>query len=184
MTKKINIFDKISNTAGSRIRSRDWYMNKIQELRSRKLVTRNKLLSQTQNITSTLEVGSMYMFMYDAKYKNVLPEWDAFPLVIPFSIGDKLFKGFNLHYLPPVIRWKLLKTMLRSQDLSTIRRLSTRATFNMEIASNIPVLKQTIHSYLYNHIIPTKGGRYIKINPADWHFSILLPLQDFRYTKS
>lgn len=181
MTKRINIFDTVSNDAGSRIQSRDWYLKKIQELKKRNLVTKNKLISHTENITSTLEIGSLYMFVYDAKYKNVLPEWDAFPLVIPFSVGQNLFKGFNLHYLPQAVRWKFFKALLKSQDLSNIRRLSTRTTLNMEYAANIPILKQTIHSYLYTHIIPTKGGRYLKINPADWHFSVLLPVQDFRY---
>lgn len=181
MTKRINIFDTVANDAGSRIQSRDWYLKKIQELKKRNLVTKNKLISHTENITSTLEIGSLYMFVYDAKYKNVLPEWDAFPLVIPFSVGQYLFKGFNLHYLPQAVRWKFFKALLKSQDLSNIRRLSTRTTLNMEYAANIPILKQTIHSYLYTHIIPTKGGRYLKINPADWHFSVLLPVQDFRY---
>ena len=181
MTKRINIFDEVSNQAGSKIRSRNWYLSKIQELRTRKLITQNKLLGHTQNITSTLEIGSMYMFVYDAKYKKTLPEWDAFPLVIPFSVGNNLFKGFNLHYLPPMIRWNFFKMLLKSQDLSNIRRLSKRTTLNIDFAANIPVLKQTIHSYLYTHIIPTRGGRYLKIDPSDWHFSILLPVQDFRY---
>ena len=185
MAKKINIFDEVSNDAGSRIRSKDWYLKKIQELKGRGLITKDKLTSYKENSANKLEIGSMYMFVYDAKYKDTLPFWDTFPLVIPFSTNGSTFTGFNLHYLPAAVRWSLLKTLLKNQDIASIRRLSSSTKMKMDYgtlkaSSHLPILKPTIHSYLFSHIQPVSGGMFIKIPPADWHFSVLLPVQDFR----
>jgi len=185
MTKKVNIFDEVSNDAGSRIRSRDWYTAKIQELRGRGLVTKEKIMSYKEIATSKLEIGSMYMFVYNAKHKETLPYWDTFPLVLPFSRSGHMVTGFNLHYLPANVRWALLKTLLKNQDIASIRRLSNSTKMKMDYSTlkastHIPLLKPTIHSYLFDHIIPVRGGMYLKIPPVDWHLTVLLPVQDFR----
>ena len=185
MAAKRNIFDDISNDAGSRIRSRDWYLSKIQELQGKGLITKNKLMNYGDMMTSTLEIGSMYMYVYDPKLKDTLPYYDTFPLVIPFSHNSNLFTGFNLHYLPPAIRWTLLKALLKNQDIASIRRLSATTKMKMDYStlkasSHIPILKPTIHSYLFNHIVPMSKGRFLKIHPSDWYISVLLPVQAFK----
>lgn len=186
MPPRINIFDTISNDAGSRIRSRNWYQNKIAEMSKRGLVTQNKLIKYSDMYASTVEVGSMYMFVYDAKAKNTLPVWDAFPLVIPFSMNNNLFTGFNLHYLPEAVRWTLLKTLLNNQDIASVRRLSkdTQLKMNYSVlknSSHMPILKPTIHSYLWDHVVSMQHGKFLKIHPANWHMSILLPVAKFQY---
>lgn len=185
MVAKVNIFDEISDDAGSRIRSRDWYLSKIKELQGRGLITKNKLQSYGNMGTSTLELGNMYMFAYDPKYKDVLPYYDTFPIVIPFSRNGELFTGFNLHYLPPAIRWTLLKALLKNQDIASVRRVSAATKLKMDYqtlkaSSQIPILKPTIHSYLFNHVVMASKGAFLKIHPSDWHVSVLLPVQSFK----
>ena len=184
-TKRINIWTEISNDAGSRARSYEWYMKKINEIRGRGLITKNKLVTYTDMITSKIEIGSMYMFVYDAKYKDTLPYWDAFPIVIPFGFDALHFTAFNLHYLPPQARWILLKKLMQNDEMSTVRRLSKEARLSMDYqllkgASAFKELQPCIHQYLFDHVGQLNGGMFLKIHPAEWNFSVLLPVQDFR----
>ena len=186
MTKRISIFDEISNDAGSRAKSFEWYTSKIQEMVGRGLVTKNKLLNYKEMVTSRLEIGSMYMFVYsNPKYKDKLPYWDAFPIVIPFGWDSEHFTGYNLHYLPPRVRWMILKKLMQNDDLSTVRRLSKDTKLSMDYqmlkgASSFSELKPCIHQYLYNLVGQINGGMFLKIHPAEWNFSVILPTQDFR----
>ncbi|MDD4242720.1 MAG: hypothetical protein PHG08_00270 [Bacilli bacterium] len=187
MTKRISIFDDISNDAGSRARSYQWYMDKIKELQGRGLVSKNKLTSNYTNmVTSNLEIGSMYMFVYsDPKYKDKLPYYDAFPIILPFGMDAEHFTGYNLHYLPPRARWIILKKLMVNDELSTIRRLSKEVRLSMDYqmlkgASSFAELKPCIHQYLFSHVGQINGGAFIKIHPAEWNFSVLLPVQDFK----
>ena len=59
------------------------------------------MLNGAEFVTRT-NVGKMYMFFYDAKYKDTLPFFDIFPLVFPIEFYSEGFLGINLHYLPPV----------------------------------------------------------------------------------
>lgn len=184
-TKRINIFDEISNDAGSRARAYEWYMKKINEIRGRGLLTKNKLVTYTDMMTSKIEIGSMYLFVYDAKYKDTLPYWDAFPIVIPFGFDALHMTGYNLHYLPPQARWILLKKLMQNDELSTVRRLSREAKLSMDYqmlkgASAFKELQPCIHQYLFDHVGQLNGGMFLKIHPAEWNFSVLLPVQDFR----
>ena len=56
-------------------------------------------------------IGEMYMFSYDPKYKDVLPYYDMYPLVIPIEMYADGFLGLNLHYLPPLARARLLDSL-------------------------------------------------------------------------
>ena len=59
-------------------------------------------------ITSSISIGRMYLFQYDAKWKEKLPYWDMFPLILPFDLAKGGFYGINLHYLPIPLRIRLL----------------------------------------------------------------------------
>ncbi len=183
--KKINIFDEIGNNAGSRIRSREWYKEQVSLMQSRGLLTKNKLTQYKEMVTSKLEIGSMYLFVYDAKFKATLPWWDAFPIVIPFGWDNKHFTGFNFHYLPPDTRWMLLKQLMQIDEISTRRRLpsSTKLEMNYNMlkgASQFTLLKPCIHQYLYSNVGQLNGGMFLKIAPSDWLLSVMLPVQDFK----
>jgi hypothetical protein len=183
--KKIDIFTEISNDAGSRARSFEWYTKKIAELKGRGLISKNKLMTYSQMMTSRIEIGSLYMFVYDAKFKATLPYWDAFPIVLPFGFDAQHMTGFNLHYLPPKARWMLLKELMRNDELSTVRRLSANTKLSMDYnslkgASNFKLLQPCIHQYLFDHVGQLNGGMFMKIHPSEWNFSVLLPVQDFR----
>ena len=111
-----NIFDKIELEAfragiTPRTReSRDWFRRKAQQLRR---VNRNELMKQDPiELENSSVIGSMYMFFYDPKLKETLPYYDSFPLSIVIKPAPGGFLGMNLHYIPPILRAKLLDSLM------------------------------------------------------------------------
>lgn len=190
MTNRINVWDEISKDSGSRIKSRDWYQNKIAILKSRGLLSKNRLVKNEEMITSRLEVGSMYMYIYaNPKFKMELPYWDAFPLTIVSSWDTTTFTGFNLHYLPPEVRWVLMKELMRNEQISTVRRLPKSTRLEMDYstlknASQFELMKPCIHKYLFERVGKLTGGLWLKVHPSDWLPAVLLPVADFRSKNS
>ena len=109
----------------------------------------------------TAPFGEMYMFFYDAKYKDVLPYYDAFPLIIMMGPAPGGFYGMNLHYLPPVIRAKALNALLGSRS-----------------DSDVPgkYIKPTIHRYLNKQV----KSRFALVDKPEWEIATFLPTADFR----
>ena len=84
--------------------SREWFRKRLQRMRS---VNRLDLQKETETSNSPV-IGSMSMFFYDPKYKDTLPFYDRFPLAVIVGPAPGGFYGLNLHYLPPILRAKML----------------------------------------------------------------------------
>src|SRR5687768_2625304 len=115
-----NPFSAIRNAkdlAGKQFNAFAWYQSRVKELGS-DARSATKLMETVpgRQFRNVMEVGSMYLFSYDAKHKATLPYWDRFPLVLPFVWDGKDFKGFNLHYIPYGPRFKLLQQLMKIQD--------------------------------------------------------------------
>ena len=112
----------------------------------------------------TAPFGEMYMFFYDAKYKDVLPYYDAFPLVIMMGPAAGGFYGMNLHYLPPVLRAKALDALLEPDSKTD--------------GSGVPAkyIKPTIHRYLTKQV----KSRFALVDKPEWEIATFLPTADFR----
>ena len=86
-----SLLDKLSkemNAVGIRPRTqaaRSWILGKINKIRIP--TNRSNILNDANRISSSVFVGRMFFFAYDAKYKDVLPVWDKFPLVIPMDLS-------------------------------------------------------------------------------------------------
>src|SRR5210317_573128 len=109
--------------------AQDWFRKKAQQMRR---VNRNELMRENElNLVNRQNplIGSMNMFFYDPKGKDTLPFYDRFPLAIIVGPAEKGFYGLNLHYLPPVLRAKLLDSLMditnnKKYDETTKFRLS------------------------------------------------------------
>ena len=112
----------------------------------------------------TAPFGEMYMFFYDAKYKDVLPYYDAFPLIIMMGPAAGGFYGMNLHYLPPVLRAKALDALLEPDSKTD--------------GSGVPAkyIKPTIHRYLTKQV----KSRFALVDKPEWEIATFLPTADFR----
>lgn len=169
-------FQLLKNTgrelASSAKNAIDWFKDKASDV--------SKKLSRNQNNVFTKdafpEIGQMYMFAYDPKYKNVLPYYDAYPLVFPIEFYSDGFLGINLHYLPPLARAKLLTNL---KDLANNDKYdnSTKLTisYNVLKAHSIQFngFENCIKRYLFAHV----RSSFHQVSPYDWDKAVLLPLQ-------
>jgi hypothetical protein len=157
--------------------ARDWYRQaarRVAEVNVNKLQDSNK--SRLFSRFSREDIGSMISFFYDAKLKNELPYWDQFPLVFPMEIYDDGFLGINMHYLPPMLRARLMDALYNTAitKKSQIQRLKISYDI-LASASKYTAFRPCIKRYLKNHV----KSRFFYIEPREWDMALLLPTQRF-----
>jgi hypothetical protein len=98
--------------------SREWFRKKAKNLRSinRRALMKEEPIRQHSTKNARALIGSMQMFMYDPKTKDKLPYYDTFPLVVVVGPAPGGFYGLNLHYLPPILRAKMLDALMDIQS--------------------------------------------------------------------
>lgn len=171
-----NPFENIRQAANNKQldRSLRWYRENLKNLASTRP---NNLMTTGNNLVSQIVPGNMYMFFYDAKHKDTLPYWDRFPLILAFRRVDDGFYGINLHYLPYMIRFKILGAM-HDYVTSTHINEQTKVRINWQIiesASRLAPAKACVKHYLYGHV----ESRFLKINYPDWITASQLPVERF-----
>ena len=122
-------------------------------------------------------MGKMYLFNYDPKHKDTLPYYDRFPLIFPVDKAPGGFYGINMHYLPHVLRARLMDALY---SLSRDKRYDekTRLKLSYSIlngAAKYKAFKPTFKRYLTNHV----RSRFIEITSSEWDIALMMPLQKF-----
>lgn len=154
--------------------AREWYRDKAQGVTKNK-VTSDRLVSEMQKERGQSDpmVGSMMMFVYDAKHKATLPYYDKFPLVFPIEPAAGGFLGLNMHYLPPNMRAKLmdaLYTITNNKRYNETTKL--RASYGvLKNASKFRFFAPTIKHYLLKQV----RSKFIYVAPAEWDIALFLP---------
>ena len=137
--------------------------------------------------------GKLLLFSYyDPKYKDELPFWDIFPLVIPIepprTVAKHIYKGeapspsflgLNLHYLPPLARASLLQSLLdlRTNDkYDDTTKLNISYTLLKNAARQFAGFENCVHRYMLNRITSS----FHEIHPSDWERVVVLPLQRWK----
>jgi hypothetical protein len=182
MPSLLNKLSKEMNAAGIAPRTsaaRAWLGDKISRL---KIPTnRSNLLNDASRISSKAFIGRMYFFHYDPKFKDVLPVWDKFPLVIPIEMYSDGFLGLNLHYLDPYSRLALLD---RLQDFINNDKYDDTTKMNLSYdllskSRRYKLIDGCIKRYLSTHIMSS----IIYIEPTNWETAIFLPVQKMVYKR-
>lgn len=159
-----------------------WLKLKVAALKSN-----GRVPNTTKHGNKDFSIGKMYFFAYDAKHKDTLPYWDAFPLIIlidgPIGKTKTHFMGLNLHYLPIELRAILLSKLISSNGVLTkdgfvkyLKNLTYSGNIKKKIPEAMPCIKMYIASNLRSRILP--------IEPHEWMFAITLPYQDFQKQKA
>jgi hypothetical protein len=119
--------------------------------------------------------GEMYLFFYDPKYKDVLPYYDRLPLVLPFRQVPNGFYGINLHYLPYLMRFRILDILsqytVKNNDDTRIK-LSWKL---LDATSRLHPAKFAVKHYLNAHV----KSKFYKIVQPDWITASQLPIEKF-----
>lgn len=129
-------------------------------------------------VGATPEVGKMYTYVYDAKYKKTLPYWDKFPLVVILSVNAEYQLGLNLHYIAPKMRQAFLEKLLAANpSLLNQKTIGPRAKFKINWAAvkKYPGADKMIKLYIRSRI----KGSMVEISPTQWANTIYLPTQQF-----
>jgi hypothetical protein len=106
----ISILDPLKDAQGGVRKSANWYRKTVADLGDR--ITARKLMNSGK-LNGIPSRGRLNMFFYDPKYKQVLPYYDRFPLVLPLQTIPGGFMGMNFHYLRPLQRVSLLDRLQR-----------------------------------------------------------------------
>ena len=183
-----SFFDRLRETASSRIRElRGAAIVRARDIARSlfgKNISGNELMHDRKRLKTRLQpihLGKLTMFFYNPKYKETLPYYDRFPLIIPLELYNDGFLGLNLHYLPPELRARLMDLLYdqiyKETDGSKIddkRRI--RITYDMvkNISKNrlfVPCIKR----YLYQHLV----SKLYVLKPEDWDIALYLPTERF-----
>ena len=93
----------------------------------------------------------MSMFFYDPKFKQRLPYYDEFPLVLPLEPMKGGFIGLNFHYLPYGARFAFLQQLQRFSSNAKFDQ-STKIQASYNSIKNNKYTKASIKRYLYSHV--------------------------------
>lgn len=164
--------------------AREWYRQQAKDITrtSRNRSKGDKLIRELRSDNerrqdSRFIMGNMYLMTYDPKHKETLPYYDRFPLIFPINKAKGGFLGINMHYLPPILRAKLmdqLYTVLTNQRFDETTRI--KASYGiLNGAAKFKEFKPCIKHYLNAHV-RTKPAY---INPSEWDIALFLPTQQF-----
>ena len=122
-------------------------------------------------------IGRLYLFQYDAKWKDILPYWDVWPLIFPFDFAANGFYGINLHYLPPNARIDVMLRLIKAQGGSGNLTEKYKLKLSYNIITSYPPARPCIKRYLFSHV---QGRGFYGIKGEDWSYAASLPLQKFK----
>ena len=175
-----SLFDALRDEAVSRgitprtQESMNWFRRNIRKIVvGRKSLLRDEALVRRQRP----RVGSMFMYFYNAKHKETLPYWDAFPLIIMVGPAKDGFYGLNLHYLPPLLRARLLDRLM---DNMTNQKYNerTRIRISYEFLKNtsrLRLFRPCFKHYLRKHVVRPM----MRVEPTEWEIALFLPTEQF-----
>jgi len=159
--------------------AREWYRDQA------KMVTKTTVESKRfvaemrkeDRMRTRMRIGNMYMFIYDPKHKETLPYYDTFPLVFPINKAEGGFLGLNMHYLPPMLRAKLMDALY---DVASNDKFdeTTRLRINYDILNSVSKFRffaPTVKHYLNSHM----RSQLMYVNPSEWDIALFLPSQRF-----
>lgn len=160
------------------VAARDWYRSAAGKLTSN--ITPGSFEKRTDEArkVSSMEFGYMYAFKYDPKMKKELPYYDTFPLIFPVRMDSDGFLGINFHYLPPVLRAKLMNALYstltnKKYDDTTKVRISYSI---LQSASKYKYFKPMLKKYLRSHV----RSQFLEVQVNEWDIAIFLPTESFR----
>ncbi|SVA67622.1 uncharacterized protein METZ01_LOCUS120476 [marine metagenome] len=162
---------KVLNETRGQERSVSWFRKKIKEFGA---PTSTKLIREGKRSNNPF-FGRLNMFFYSPKYKDKLPYYDRFPLVLPLEKNRGGFMGINMHYLPIPLRAELLDKLYEFSSNDKFDN-TTRLTATYNNVKNIDLVRPTLHRYLYNFV----ESQFRRIDANEFIVATLLPVQRFK----
>ncbi len=87
------------------------------------------------------------------------------------------FYGINLHYLPPILRAKMLDSLMDIASSKNTDDAKFRLTYKMlNASSKFKYFKPCFKHYLNDHV----KSRFAQVPAPEWEIATFLPTADFR----
>ena len=179
--------DKIATDFISKIKAKsgqaiDWFkdiVKKTQQAAFPAATGRKDIMTDRNTGVSTGKptIGQLYLFQYSAKWKDILPYWDMWPLIFPFDYAKDGFYGINLHYLPPNARAALMIRLIKAQGGGGNMNENFKLKLNYSIITSFKPAIPCIKRYLFSQV---QGKGLYGIGGEDWSYAAALPLHKFQ----
>ena len=166
-----NYIKAVTDAAGGRPRSTEWFKDKIKELGTPGALDLIRDGKRSQNPF----FGRLNMFFYDPKLKKTLPYYDTFPLVLPLERYSDGFLGINLHYLPIPLRIRLLDRLVDFANNDEFD-ITTRLNVDYQKLKNVRLVKPAIKRYLSGRV----KSNFRRIDADEFTVATLLPVARFK----
>jgi hypothetical protein len=157
------------------VESRDWFIRKIRNLSN---ISPSRVLNDDSLQTRRKPlIGRMFMFLYDPKYKETLPYYDKFPLILMIGPAKGGFYGLNLHYLPPRQRAVFFDRLMDHMNNKKLDE-TTRFRLSYDMLSSTAKLRAyapCFKHYLYKHV----SSKTVEVLPKEWEIALFLPTDSF-----
>lgn len=128
-------------------------------------------------INGEVFIGGMFLYTYDPKWKDKLPWYDTLPVVIPIEIYDDGWLGLNIHYLPPMLRAKLMDRLIEYRKRAFTPRAYMKVSYQfLKAVAKTELFAPCVHRYLGNHVT----SNLIRVSDEYWEQVAMLPIQKFQ----
>jgi len=158
-------------------KSQSWFQQQAQMLGGQRIAPMTLIRSDSSKNVTKIIPGEMYLFAYDPKLKDTLPYWDMYPLVFPFRRLPDGFIGLNMHYLPYMLRARILDRLMSYATNKTMDQ-TTRLKFSwatIQSASKLQLAESCVHRYLLSNV----KSPFKRIESAHWATALMLPVEKF-----
>ena len=174
--------DFISNIKAKSKKAIEWFRKIVKDTQRSAFpaTTGRKEIMTDRNIgirTGKPIIGKMYLFQYSAKWADILPYWDMWPLIFPFDYAKNGFYGINLHYLAPNHRAALMIRLIKAQGGAGDMNENFKLKLSYDIITKYKPAIPCIKRYLFSHV---QGKGLYGISGEDWSYAAALPLQKFQ----
>ena len=164
-----NYIQSVVDAAKGIPRSVDWFKSKIAEFGKPGALD----LIRDGKRANRPFYGRLNMFFYDPKTKQTLPYYDKFPVIFVIDKAEGGFYGLNLHYLPPILRMKMLDGLLQYKSNSkydeTTRIIMSYA--QLKRTSKLSYYKPAFKHYLAAHV----KSQFAEVTAPEWEIAAFLP---------
>lgn len=158
-------------------KSQVWFQQQTILLNKQHLQPLKIINASGKRNSSLITPGCMYLFGYDAKMQDTLPYWDMYPLVFPFATTKKGFIGLNMHYLPYMMRIRLLDKLMEFSNNKLLND-TTKLQYSWSTikgVSRFKIAQPCVHQYLNDHV----QTKFKKIDSSDWATALMMPVERF-----
>ena len=175
------VTDFLASVSAKSKKAVDWFKSIVKKTRRAAFPAksaRDEIMKERNvGIDKLPKIGRLYLFQYDAKWKDILPYWDVWPLIFPFDYAANGFYGINLHYLPPNDRISLMLRLIKSAGAAKNMDENYKLKLSYSIITSFKPAKPCIKRYLFSNVM---GSGFYGISGNDWSYAAALPLQKFK----